>query len=154
MTPKRTLCAAVGVLLVGGGMSIAAASMTAATARPPQDQVLSLVNEARESAGCAPLTVDGRLVKSATDHSADMARRGYFSHTTPDGVTFAERVRGAGYPKPGAENLARGHANAEQVVQDWLKSRSHRKNILDCSFRTIGVGVDQGGTYWTQDFGR
>lgn len=154
MTPKTTLCVVAGALLIGGGMSVAAASMTAAPAPPVQDQVVSLVNQARAGAGCAPLTVDGRLTQAATEHSADMARRGYFSHTTPEGVTFGERLRKAGYPAPGAENIARGHATADQVVGDWLKSRGHRKNIMDCSLRTIGVGVEYGGNFWTQDFGR
>lgn len=135
-------------------MSTAAVSMAADPAPSAQDQVVSLVNQARSTAGCAPLTVDGRLTRAATEHSADMARRGYFSHTTPEGITFGQRVRVAGYPAPGAENIARGHVSADQVVGDWLKSRGHRKNIMDCSLRTIGVGVEYSGHYWTQDFGR
>ncbi|TWF95710.1 CAP domain-containing protein [Saccharopolyspora dendranthemae] len=154
MTPKTTLCVVAGVLLIGGGMSTAAVSMAADPKPPAQDQVVSLVNEARAEAGCAPLTVDGRLTKAATAHSADMASRGYFSHTTPEGVTFGDRLRDAGYASPGAENIARGHTSADQVVGDWMKSRGHRKNIMDCSLRTIGVGVEYNGHYWTQDFGR
>ncbi|GAB3690437.1 CAP domain-containing protein [Saccharopolyspora tripterygii] len=154
MTPKTTLCVVAGALLIGAGMSTAAVSMSADPKPPVQDEVVSLVNEARAEAGCAPLTVDDRLTKAATEHSADMATRGYFSHTTPDGRTFGDRLRDAGYPSPGAENIARGHTSADQVVGDWMKSRGHRKNIVDCSLRTIGVGVEYNGLYWTQDFGR
>ena len=154
MTPKTTLSVVAAALLIGAGMSAAAVSMAAPPAPPAQDEVVALVNKVRTGAGCAPLIVDGRLTKAATEHSADMARRGYFSHTTPEGVTFGERVRAAGYPAPGAENIARGHASADEVVDGWLKSRGHRKNIMNCSLRTIGVGVEHDGNYWTQDFGR
>ncbi|TDC96780.1 CAP domain-containing protein [Saccharopolyspora aridisoli] len=154
MTPKTTLSVVAAALLIGAGMSTAAVSMASDPTPPAQDEVVALVNKARTAAGCAPLTVDGRLTKAATEHSADMARRGYFNHTTPEGITFSERVRAAGHPAPGAENIARGHTSAAQVVDGWLKSRSHRKNIMNCSLRTIGVGVEYDGNYWTQDFGR
>ncbi|MDI2027847.1 CAP domain-containing protein [Saccharopolyspora sp. TS4A08] len=154
MTPKTALSVVAGALLIGGGMSFAAVSMSGAPAAPAEEQVVELVNQARATAGCGPLTVDGRLTRAATEHSTDMAQRGYFSHTTPEGVTFGQRLRDAGYPAPGAENIARGHTSAEQVVDDWLRSHGHRKNIMDCSLRTIGVGIETSGHYWTQDFGR
>lgn len=83
-----------------------------------------------------------------------MSERGYFSHTTPENVGFAERARRAGYPSPGAENIARGHRSAEAVMQGWMESPGHRENILNCSLTTMGVGVDTDGWYWTQVFGR
>jgi uncharacterized protein YkwD len=52
-----------------------------------EQQVVTLVNAQRASAGCSALTVDDRLVTAARGHSADMAQRNYFDHTTPDGVT-------------------------------------------------------------------
>ncbi|SFP79617.1 Uncharacterized conserved protein YkwD, contains CAP (CSP/antigen 5/PR1) domain [Amycolatopsis arida] len=117
------------------------------------DRVVELVNQARSSAGCGSLRVDARLTKAAQGHSDDMSARGYFSHTTPEGVTFAERVRAAGYPRPGGENIARGARSAEQVMRMWMSSDGHRRNILNCSFRAIGVGVTTAGWYWTQNFG-
>ncbi|WP_447003848.1 CAP domain-containing protein [Saccharothrix isguenensis] len=131
---------------------------TTTTTTPPADvpqvqQVIALVNEARDLAGCKPVKVDDRVTEAAQGHSADMAARDYFSHTTPEGVDFAERMRAAGYPSPGGENIAKGQRSAEQVMNSWMNSDGHRRNILNCGFSTIGVGLDTRGWYWTQNFG-
>jgi uncharacterized protein YkwD len=115
--------------------------------------VVELVNEARADAGCKPLKVEPTLTAAASGHSNDMAARDYFSHTTPEGSTFDERIKTAGYPLPGAENIARGQKNAEQVMKDWMNSAGHRANILNCQLKVIGVGLNTNGNYWTQDFG-
>jgi uncharacterized protein YkwD len=120
----------------------------------PAARVVALTNAARERAGCDPLTTDARITAAAQDHSADMAARDYFAHDSLDGRDFADRLRAAGYPDPGAENIAMGQQTADEVVAAWLDSPGHRRNIEDCSLRTIGVGHVPGGDYWTQDFGR
>src|SRR5262249_21841604 len=99
------------------------------------------------------LTVDSRLTAAAQAHSTDMATNSYFSHSSPDDLDFDERIRDAGYPRPAAENIARGQRSAEEVMQSWMDSKSHRANILNCSHAAIGVGLDTRGWYWTQDFG-
>jgi uncharacterized protein YkwD len=120
-----------------------------------EDEVVDLVNEQRVRAGCEPLIVDPRLVASAEGHSTDMAERGYFAHTTPEGVTFRDRILSAGYANPGtAENIARGQSDAQQVMDSWMASDAHRANILDCDLSRLGVGLDENGMYWTQDFGK
>jgi uncharacterized protein YkwD len=119
----------------------------------PADRVVELVNQARADAGCNPLKVEPPLTTAATGHSDDMAARKYFDHTTPEGVSFDERIKAAGYPLPSAENIARGQKNAEQVMKDWLNSPGHRANILNCTYKVIGVGLNPNGFYWTQDFG-
>ena len=127
------------------------------TTAPPAgqtDQVVALVNEERAGAGCPAVTVDARLIAAAQGHSSDMAANGYFSHTSQDGRTFADRIRAAGYPSPAAENIAAGQRSARQVMQAWMNSSGHRANILNCGIRTIGVGLDTRGWYWTQNFGR
>lgn len=116
-------------------------------------RVVELVNARRAEAGCPPLTLDPRLTRAAQRHSEDMSARGYFAHTTPEGVTFAERIRRAGYPAPAAENIARGPHSAERVMRLWMNSPGHRANILNCAFTAIGVGLDRDGWYWTQTFG-
>ncbi|MFD1149369.1 CAP domain-containing protein [Saccharothrix hoggarensis] len=132
----------------------AAPTTTTTPARSSEaDQVVALVNEARDLAGCGPLKVDDRVVAAARAHSADMAERDYFSHTTPEGVGFAQRMREAGYPSPGGENIAKGQRSADQVMRAWMNSDGHRRNILNCGFTTIGVGLDTRGWYWTQNFG-
>lgn len=118
-----------------------------------QDQVVSLVNSFRTDAGCGPVTVDDRLTAAAQGHAEDMSERGYFSHDSLDGRTFDQRIRDAGYPSPGAENIARGARTAEQVMQMWMDSDGHRRNILNCDLSAIGVGLDRDGFYWVQNFG-
>jgi uncharacterized protein YkwD len=139
------------------------ASSTAPTSggtRPPAppagttDQVVALVNAERAEAGCGPLTTDARLTAAAQRHSDDMSARGYFSHTSQDGRTFADRIAAAGHPAPAAENIAAGQASAAAVMAAWMGSPGHRANILDCGHRGIGVGYAAKGRYWTQDFGR
>lgn len=118
-----------------------------------QDQVVALTNTERQNAGCGPLTVDANITTAAQKHASDMANRDYFEHTTPEGVTFDQRIRNAGYSRPGAENIARGASTAAQVVDLWMNSPGHRANILNCDLNTIGVGLDTDGFYWVQDFG-
>lgn len=118
-------------------------------------RVVELANAERAADGCdRPLVVDDRLAQAAQAHSTDMSTRDYFSHTSPEGETFVDRATAAGYPSPAAENIARGQTSPEQVMADWMNSAGHRTNILNCEYRTIGVGLDTRGWYWTQVFGR
>ncbi|CAN7216111.1 CAP domain-containing protein [Terrabacter sp. LjRoot27] len=134
---------------------------TAKPAPPPRagvaQQVVALVNVERSRAGCGPVSANAALRRAAQGHSDDMAARDYFSHTSPDGVTFAERIRAAGYDGGAiAENIAAGQTSAKDVVRSWMASPGHRTNILNCGYRDIGVGYATGGsygTYWTQTFG-
>ncbi|WP_240686792.1 CAP domain-containing protein [Amycolatopsis suaedae] len=117
------------------------------------DRVLELVNIERGKAGCDPVRADDRLDTSAQKHSEDMSAKDYFSHTSQDGTTFDQRIKAAGYPKPGAENIAKGTPDADQVMELWMKSDGHRRNILNCKLTALGVGVATDGWYWTQNFG-
>ncbi|MGN9789689.1 CAP domain-containing protein [Streptomyces sp. NPDC054847] len=122
----------------------------------PEAQVLSLVNKERASAGCSPLTANAKLTQAADDYSDVMARSGVMSHTGPDGSTMTSRVEAAGYVwSTLGENIARGQADAASVMNSWMNSPGHRANILNCSFKELGVGVHfgDGGPWWTQNFG-
>jgi uncharacterized protein YkwD len=120
-----------------------------------EDVVIQLTNQERAKAGCPALRTDSRLRTAARLHSKDMAAQNYFSHTSLDGDSFADRIKQAGYPNPGAENIALGYQTAATVMQGWMNSDGHRANILNCGLRAIGVGVFYGpkGPLWTQDFG-
>ncbi|HEU4411746.1 MAG TPA: CAP domain-containing protein [Polyangiaceae bacterium] len=130
-------------------------------------EVFNLVNQARaqprvcgtQSFAAAPaLRWDDRLGRAAQSHSTDMATKNYFSHTSPDGRTFVDRVKAEGYTFSAlGENIAAGQTTASQVVNAWLKSAGHCKNIMNPNFRDIGIGHATGGSfgvYWTQDFGK
>ncbi|WP_040876549.1 CAP domain-containing protein [Embleya scabrispora] len=118
--------------------------------------MLTLVNVERGRAGCAPVRNDGPLRALAAAHSKDMAERGYFAHDTPDGKSPWDRAAAAGVTNLAAENIARGQATPEAVMQSWMNSSGHRANIVDCSATSLGIGVyiGSGGPWWTQDFGR
>ncbi|WP_203968250.1 CAP domain-containing protein [Sediminihabitans luteus] len=133
----------------GGSGAPAKSAPQAASA--PSGGVVAQTNWYRAQAGCGPLSVDSRLGAAAQGHVNDMAAKGYFAHDSLDGTTFDQRIRRAGYGAPGGENLARGQSSATQVLRDWMASPGHRANIVNCAFRTIGVG--QSGSYWAQDFG-
>ncbi|TDC84077.1 CAP domain-containing protein [Actinomadura sp. 7K507] len=121
----------------------------------PEAAAVSLTNAERAKAGCPALRVDQRLVIAARKHSADMAANDYFSHTSQNGESPWKRMEDAGYPSPGAENIAKGHQTAAAVVKGWMDSPGHRANILNCDLRAIGVGraSGPGGPLWTQNFG-
>ncbi|RSN20599.1 CAP domain-containing protein [Amycolatopsis sp. WAC 04169] len=121
-----------------------------------EDVVTRLVNVFRKKSGLPPFETDERLRTAARRHSKDMARRNFCAHVAPDGSTPADRMRAAGHPHPGGENVARGQVDPRTVVQAWLDSPGHRANLANPQFTTIGVGVyflADAGPYWTQNFG-
>jgi uncharacterized protein YkwD len=120
-----------------------------------EDLAVRLTNAQRTQHGCSALRVDSRLRSAARAHSVDMRQKHYFAHNSPDGKTPWDRIKAAGYASPGAENIAQGYATAKAVMDGWMNSPGHRANILNCSLKAVGIGVEtgQGGPWWTQDFG-
>jgi uncharacterized protein YkwD len=120
-----------------------------------EDLAVRLTNTQRAQHGCSALRIEVHLRSAARAHSKDMHVRHYFEHDSPDGKTPWDRIKAAGYSQPGAENIAMGYATAQAVVDGWMKSPGHRANILNCSLKAVGIGVEygQGGPWWTQDFG-
>ncbi|MFD6097030.1 CAP domain-containing protein [Nocardiopsis flavescens] len=130
----------------GGGGGGGTGSSSAVT-----DEVVRLVNAERAGAGCDALRVDSRLTAAAQEHSEDMDRRDYMSHENPEGEGPGERASRHGYNAWGAENVAKGQTSAAQVMDAWMNSDGHRRNILNCGLEAIGVG--ESGNAWTQKFG-
>ncbi|MCM1975896.1 MULTISPECIES: CAP domain-containing protein [unclassified Streptomyces] len=118
-------------------------------------EVLQLVNEERAKVGCSPVAANSALSDLASAFSEDMAARGFFDHTNPDGESPWDRAAEAGITTLGGENIARGQADAAAVMEAWMNSPGHKANILNCDFKTLGVGVHMapGGPWWTQNFG-
>ncbi|WP_328469955.1 CAP domain-containing protein [Streptomyces sp. NBC_00448] len=118
-------------------------------------QILTLVNEQRATAGCQPLTASSSLDTLAQNFSDEMAARGFFDHTDPDGNDPWDRAKKLGITNLGGENIAMGQADAQAVMTAWMNSPGHRANILNCDYKTLGVGIHfgTGGPWWTQDFG-
>jgi uncharacterized protein YkwD len=123
-------------------------------------EVLARVNDAREKAGLAPLRSNAHLDLAAQRHAEDMLARRYFAHENPEGKTVRDRARAAGYDwRNIGENLAENQFTVDEVVENWLRSPGHRRNILNPNFRELGVGLALGRSgqryrvLWTQAFG-
>ena len=135
---------------------------SATVTRPPpvedgEGPVIDAVNAVRRERGLSPLMTDAALSDIARRHSCDMAERGFFEHTAPDGASMVERLKQAAIRyRAAAENLARieGRDPAARAVAGWLKSRGHRENMLSPRFTTTGVGACRKGraVYITQLF--
>lgn len=123
-----------------------------------EQQILDLVNNERSASGCGALSLNGTLNAVADAHSEDMAANDYFDHTNQHGQSPFDRISAAGYQYGTAgENIAVGYRDAAAVMEGWMNSPGHRRNILNCSFTQLGVGFAQasggrGSIYWTQVF--
>lgn len=114
-------------------------------AKGPAAEILKLTNAAREREGLTPLRIHGGLTKAAQAHAADMAKQGYFDHTSRDGLEMVDRVRRVSYRFSAiAENIAMGQTSAKQAVEGWLRSPGHRQNMLNPAYRGSGGGFCQG----------
>jgi uncharacterized protein YkwD len=153
---------ALALLAAGAGLVISAVPADAAVGhhRAPGGQIANVIrmtNQARARAGCGPVTYNRRLSNAAYQHSRDMATGGYFSHYNRFGDGPGDREWNAGYRwNAYGENIAWGQRDANSVMRAWMNSPGHRHNILNCRYRSVGVGVaynSRGVPYWTQDFG-
>ena len=114
----------------------------------------SLVNVQRQRNGRAPINRSTTLDRIAADHAKDMAKRGYFSHKSPDGRQLRDRAARRGYRAClMAENIAKGYSSAPQVVDGWMKSRGHRKNMLLNKVSEFGV-AQAGDRIWVMVLAR
>ena len=116
-------------------------------------KVIELTNAERRKNGLPDYQADAQLSNVATVKSNDMQQNNYFSHTSPTHGSPFDMIRdhGVSYSSAG-ENIAQGQRTPEQVVQSWMNSEGHRKNILSAQFTHIGVGYNEQGHYWTQMF--
>ncbi len=121
------------------------------TEKPPEplltkQRVIMWTNEARVQEMLPPLAENKQLDMVAEERVNDMFRRQYFAHVAPSGEDVSEGVRKIGYQyRLLSENIAKGAFRDEQrVVQGWLHSEGHRKNMLSQDVEEIGVGVGKG----------
>jgi uncharacterized protein YkwD len=132
-----------------------------------EQEVLDLVNTIRADHGLAPLKLVTPLEEAARYHATDMGQDNYFEHDSYDRdgdelshvCEWSSRI-GTYYPDWASlsENIAAGYSTPESVMNGWMNSTGHRKNILRAGSWEIGVGYYRGSgsyyTYWVQDFGR
>lgn len=136
-----------------------------------RDAVLCLHNRERANHGLPRLKENPKLRRAAERHTSNMVSARFFDHTSPSGSTMVDRIRRTGYTRHArswalGENLAWGSGNlatAAQIQRSWMNSPGHRANILQRSFREIGIGIETGlpvrlsaaqsGATYTTDFG-
>lgn len=108
--------------------------------------LLSLINQARVSAGLVPFSVSATLTGAAQAHALDMAQHGVaLGHSGSDGSTPTQRIVGAGYPGYSwgpfvGENWA-AYRTIQESMDAWMSDQPHRSNILSTTYREIGIGV-------------
>lgn len=109
-----------------------------------------MINQHRERIGCTPLAWHAPSAEIAAARSADMHARRYFDHVTPEGRNVFDDLREAGIEVRGsiAENIALTQAGPSSVLELWLESRPHRRNIDNCAFTHEALAVQAG--LWTQ----
>jgi uncharacterized protein YkwD len=112
-------------------------------------------------APAAALAWNDKLTQAAAAHSADMAVKNYFSHTSADGRTLADRINATGYTWSGlGENIAAGYAGIDAVMSGWIGSDGHCANLMSPNLSEVGLACVPGtasssyNTYWTMDLGR
>jgi uncharacterized protein YkwD len=116
-----------------------------------EDLVFEITNRARWDRGLAPLSKDEELTNVARSYSDDMLVRRFFDHTTPDGISFDERIAdhyphwvslvGENIWSASGYNPGNPQKLAKEIVNDWMSSPGHRDNLLSPNFTHLGVGV-------------
>jgi uncharacterized protein YkwD len=105
----------------------------------------SLTNTERKNQKLQPLTTNETLNRAATLKAQDMATKGYFAHTSPDGITPWYWLDQVGYKyKYAGENLAIDFINSEDVTTAWMNSPTHRANIIKDKYTEVGTGTATG----------
>jgi uncharacterized protein YkwD len=162
MTRSRTALAALA--LAATWVAIATSSAAAASCAGAdleadglsegqlRDSVTCLINEQRLAHGLRPVQVNFTLERAALSHSEEMVADGYFSHTSPQGTTFVDRIKWAGYMRRArawlvGENLVWGSGEMSSpaaMVEAWMNSPAHRENLLRPRFQQVGVAAVRG----------
>jgi len=112
-------------------------------------QALAKVNEIRIANGLSAVQHSASLETTSVVRANEITSK--FSHTRPDGSDWYTVNADLQY----GENLAEGYSTADDVVNAWMASPSHRENILRSDFTTCAISTTtvNGRTYWAQEFG-
>ena len=118
-----------------------------------EQEVIRLVNQIRTENGLSTLTYDWELARVARYKSQNMKDNGYFAHNSPIYGSPFQMIKSFGISyRSAGENIAKGYATPQAVVNAWMNSSGHRANILNAGYTRIGVGYVASGNYWTQMF--
>jgi uncharacterized protein YkwD len=115
-----------------------------------RESIVKLTNAYRKQAGLKDYTVSEKLQQAAQKKADHMVLKGYFEHTSPEGVTGWSFLEDSEYVYTLAgENLASTNQGGFSVVTGWYNSEGHRINLLSSSYDEVGIGISFKGDYLT-----
>jgi uncharacterized protein YkwD len=151
-------------LVLGAGMAALLGLAGCGTLRPGNGagasaSASSALAAARSANGLGPLSPDSRLEQAALQQARYMASARRMAHTTGWGKDFASRVKENGIEGAAAENIAEGRMDVPRLVDMWMHSPPHRRNMLDPRFTRFGLAYATDGKndqwrYWALVLGR
>jgi uncharacterized protein YkwD len=159
MAPRVRILAALATAAVLGIAPASAAACADETSHAAElsdyqleSSITCLINERRAESSRKPVQANARLRHAAVTHSQSMVSGGFFSHTSPNGSSFVDRIESAGYMRGArlwlvGENLVWGTGELStpaSLVKAWMESPAHRANLLRGRFKEVGVGVKRG----------
>jgi hypothetical protein len=107
--------------------------------------LIEFTNQERVKAGLSPLSINQKLILAAQKKAQDMIDKGYFAHTSPDGLSPWYWLDETGYKYVAAgENLAKDFTDSNYLHNAWMNSSSHKANILNKNYQEIGIAVIEG----------
>jgi hypothetical protein len=111
-----------------------------------RETVIESTNAERQAHGLQPLTENELLNKIAEGRARDLLAKQYFDHVSPTGEQASDVAQHIGYAyKIIAENLAQGFfPTGKKMVDGWMQSPSHRKNLLNPEVKEIGISILKG----------
>lgn len=138
-------------LVFNGALSRAHHSVLGYAADISNQSLLDDTNAERAKQGEKPLVINSELVQAAAAKAADMAKRNYWAHVTPDGKQPWTFIVNSGYNyQLAGENLAYGFGSSQQTLTAWMNSTEHRANILNADFSEVGFATVNSPNYLGQ----
>src|SRR3990167_4926118 len=108
-------------------------------------KIIELTNAERAKQGLSVVKENEALNKAAYLKGMNMFEENYWAHFAPSGKSPWDFILGSGYKFTYAgENLAKNFYNSEDVVSAWMKSPTHRDNLLNSKYKDIGIAVVEG----------
>lgn len=109
------------------------------------EELFSLTNQERVKQNLSPLTLNSKLSEAAAKKALHMLANNYWAHFAPDGTSPWYFIKNSGYNYTYAgENLAKGFTASSDVVAAWMKSPTHRENMVSPKYSDVGFAVVEG----------
>ena len=150
---KRTLI--IVSAIVAAGLVLATTAVAGAAPTSPSTRLVTLdktlliqINALRRTHALSPLKLSKGLTLAADQHTTEMGQAGYFAHDSIDHTPFSKRIEQS-YPANGHRSWSVGEnllfvspdVDASQAIKLWMNSPGHRANLLDPSWREIGIAT-------------